>query len=271
MKSLGLLKDDAYTNLALILFDENPFAIKVAAFTGLSCTEFKDRREFTGSVFTQLEDAYDFIDRYNALHAYFNKLDRIDKRDYDESAIREALFSLVIHRDYTFSSSSLVKIFQDRIEFISLGGLCDGITKNDLMMEISVCRNKGLANVFYRLEYIEAYGTGIKKIMDAYKDEDMKPSFDITENVFKVTLPNRNIKREEKKNYDYDSVDLSTLSDEKVVLEVGKEKRFFTRKDIEDVLTLSSSSSIRLLKSMTENGKISRRNKGKRTVYYINK
>lgn len=49
------------------------------------------------------------------------------------------------------------------MEFVTLGGLLAGLELNDLMMGISVCRNPQLANVFYRLQLIEAYGTGIRK------------------------------------------------------------------------------------------------------------
>ena len=65
-------------------------------------------------------------------------------------------------------------MYEDRLEFTSIGGLVTGVTLEDVMMGISVCRNKRLANVFYRLELIEAYGTGIQKIMNAYQDQFYK-------------------------------------------------------------------------------------------------
>ena len=75
---------------------------------------------------------------------------RIDNRDYPEVAVREALLNCLVHRDYGYSSSILISMYEDRLEFTSIGGLVTGVTLEDVMMGISVCRNKKLANVFYR-------------------------------------------------------------------------------------------------------------------------
>ena len=64
------------------------------------------------------------------------------------------------------------------------------------MVGISVCRNQDLANVFYRLHLIEAYGTGMGKIMKAYEGMEEKPSIETTKNAFKIILPNINAKYE---------------------------------------------------------------------------
>lgn len=64
------------------------------------------------------------------------------------------------------------------------------------MVGISVCRNQELANVFYRLHLIEAYGTGMGKIMKTYEGMEEKPSIETTKNAFKIILPNINAKYE---------------------------------------------------------------------------
>ena len=71
-----------------------------------------------------------------------------------------------------------------------------GIDLEDVMAGISVCRNQNLANVFYRLHLIEAYGTGISKIIGAYVGEEKKPVIETTRNTFKIILPNINAMRE---------------------------------------------------------------------------
>ena len=86
----------------------------------------------------------------------FDKLLRIDRRDYPEEALREALMNLLVHRDYAFHASGLISVYTDRIEFVSIGGLLPGILLEDVMAGVSVCRNQNLANVFYRLRLIEA-------------------------------------------------------------------------------------------------------------------
>ena len=74
---------------------------------------------------------------------------RTDIRDYPEVAVREALLNLIVHRDYSFSTSALISIYEDRIEFVSVGGLVHGMELEDIMVGLSVCRNQNLTNVFY--------------------------------------------------------------------------------------------------------------------------
>jgi ATP-dependent DNA helicase RecG len=193
MAALGILNSDKiYTNLGLLLADQCAHSIKVAVFQDDSLRVFKDRREFEGSLFKQLNDAYAFIDLHNPIRATFDKLDRIDVRDYPEDALREALLNTIVHREYAMSSSILVKMFPSRVEFISIGGLLRGIELADILSGYSICRNPRLAAVFYRLRLIEAYGTGMPKIFQAYGDEAPAPDIQVTPNVFKITLPNVN-------------------------------------------------------------------------------
>lgn len=118
---------------------------------------------------------------------------RIDTRNYPEVAIREALINTLVHRDYSFSTAStLISIYADRIEFITLGGLLPGLELEDVTAGVSVCRNPNLAIVFYRLELIEAYGTGLQKIKGAYAGIPVQPQIQVTKNVFKLILPNVN-------------------------------------------------------------------------------
>lgn len=193
MRTLHLIgDDDTYTNLAFLLSEQCTHMIKLAVFEGSKKSVFKDRRELSGSLLEQMEEAFNYIDRYNRTRAEFSGLDRLDMRDYPPEAIREALLNAIVHRDYSFSGATLISIFEDRIEFVTIGGLVKGITLDDVKLGISVLRNQHLANIFYRLRLIEAYGTGILKINECYDDYDVKPLIETTGNAFKITLPNTN-------------------------------------------------------------------------------
>ena len=85
----------------------------------------------------QLEDVYNFLNIYNKTEAEFDGLRRTDKRDYPEEAIREALLNSIIHRDYLFSGSTIINVFDDHMEFISLGGLVSGISMEAIFMGAS--------------------------------------------------------------------------------------------------------------------------------------
>lgn len=192
-KSLGMIRTDgSFSNLALLLSDQCPHIIKIAVFQGSTKTLFKDRREFSGSVLKQLEDAFSFLDMYNHLHAEVHGLERIDTPDYPGDAIRETLLNVLVHRDYAMQSPALISIFDDRMEFVSIGGLVSGISYDDILLGISMCRNPRLSNVFYRLQLIEAYGTGIMKMHEGYRDFDVQPKIEVSTHAFKVTLPNVN-------------------------------------------------------------------------------
>ncbi len=265
MKTLGLMsRDGVYTNLALLLSDQCVHTIKAAVFEGCDQNEFKDRREFSGSLFKQMHDAYDYIDFRNQIHSSFDKLLRIDRRDYPEVALREALFNLLVHREYSFSASSFIRIFQDRIEFTSIGGLVGGVTLNDISMGISVCRNVKLANVFYRLELIEAYGTGISKIIKAYSAYGKAPKIETSDNAFKITLPNLNYQSRETQ-----AAPSHQNTPEEKVIALAESKGSITRKDVESLLNIKQSSSGRILKNLIQSGLLVREGSGKSTRYRL--
>ncbi len=260
-KSLGLIgKDGTYTVLALLLSDQNPYSIKLAVFDGESKNDFRDRREINSSVLKQVEDAYEFIDKSNRVRSEFSGLERTDRFDYPKEALREALLNCVVHRDYAFSGPILISVFDDRIEFVSIGGLVKGLKKEDIFLGISQPRNPKLANVFYRLRLIEAYGTGILKIKEAYSKTIQKPVFEITDNAFKIVLPNTNVHTKNDMAQTLSSTDMTILNS----IEAGK---LHTRKEIQDKTRFSQSTVIKALKKLEQNGLIIRKGNARTVVY----
>lgn len=274
MKTLHLIdKDDMYTNLALLLSEQCMHTIKLAVFEGSKKTVFKDRQELTGSLLNQLEEAFDYIERYNRTRAEFSGLDRVDMRDYPPEAIRETLLNAIVHRDYSFSGATLISIFENRIEFVTIGGLVKGITLSDVELGVSVLRNQYLANVFYRLKLIEAYGTGILKINESYDDYSVKPLIETTDNAFKVTLPNINFYTKEYKKNDT-SKTMKNISVNKKqerinsVLKLCRSKDGIVRKDVENALGISQATAILLLRELVNDGLLVREGKTKNLRYY---
>lgn len=258
LKLIG--EDKSYTNLALLLSDQCQHTIKFAVFDGTSKTTFKDRKEFSGSILKQLSDAYEYIDMFNHTKAVFNGLNRIDSKDYPSDAIREALLNAIVHREYGFSSSTLISIFDDRLEFVTIGGLVKGVTKNDILLGISVLRNKNLADVFYRLKLIEAYGIGVPKIHDCYEGISNKPSIEITDNAFKLTLPNI--------NYSKPLGNLSSLSEREInVLNLFKHNEHITRTMLEKELNCSQTTAITTLNLLVNKNLVKKIGKGNNTRY----
>ena len=259
MQTLKIISPDGlYTNLGLLLSDQCPHTVKAAVFEGTGQSVFKDRREFSGSLMRQLGEAYDYIDFHNQTHATFQKLLRIDTRDYPEVAVREALLNSLVHRDYSFRASTLISIYDDRIEFVSVGGLLPGLELEDLMMGVSACRNPHLANVFYRLQLIEAYGTGMRKIMGAYAEAASQPQIMTTSNAFKIVLPNVNFTATEAKKTTSigKEAPAASRSREDEVLRFLAEHPSITRKEAQALLGVSQSTAGRILKEMMDKGQI---------------
>ena len=193
--TLGMIhkNDGLFTNLAFLMSDQCQHSIKVAVFGDDENTTFKDSREFKGSIFKQIEEAFRYIMLNNRTSSVFKGLERIDKSDYPEAALREALLNSVVHRDYSYSGSIIININDKQMEFVSIGGLLPGLTADDIRSGISQPRNKNLAEVFHRLKLIEAYGTGIRRMYKLYENCPAQPRIEVTHNTFKMILPNMNV------------------------------------------------------------------------------
>ena len=191
-RALSITQNDIYTNLALLLSDQCPHTTKIAVFNDEFCTEFRDSKEFGGSVFKQFEDSINYLALCNKTVSTIKGVVRTDKQDYPEEAIREALLNALVHRDYSFSGSIIINVNDSKMEFISLGGLLPGLSTEDIRIGVSQPRNKKLAEVFHRLRLIESYGTGIRRIFKLYENCPIQPNIEVTANAFKMVLPNTN-------------------------------------------------------------------------------
>lgn len=268
-KTLGILnQDDIYTNLAFLISDQCNYSIKAAVFEGITQNQFKDRKEFSGSLFRQLNAVYEYIELHNQTHSSFEKLRRIDQKDYPDAAVREALLNSIVHREYAFHASNLISFYDDRMEVTSIGGLVGELTLNDIMLGVSFARNEKLANIFYRLEFIEAYGTGVRKIMDAYEKFEKKPLFEISDNAFRIVLPNCNYR----KAVDAEAISFNAggvLSDKDKVAQMGRTKGSFTRKDVESLLGVSQATGNRLIREMLNENTLVQIGSGKNIHYRL--
>ena len=257
-KSLGIvnINDDLFTNLGLIVSDQCNHTIKAAVYADEDNTSFIDHREFCGSVFSQIESAFEYIMLNNKTKSVFSGIDRIDKTDYPEEAIREALLNAVVHRDYGFSGSIIVNINSKSIDIISIGGLLPGLSREDIMNGISQPRNRNLAEMFHRLKYIESYGMGIRKIWSLYSDSSVKPLITVTPNSFRISLPNRNS----------GTVVISAVPNQyQAVIDHLKEQGSMTVEELQELLDIKRTRAYNLYKKMEAEGyiKVSGRGTGK--------
>lgn len=259
MKNLGILSSDSiFTNMGLLVSDLCKHSIKFAVFQGTDKLIFKDRKEFTGSLFEQLADAYKTIDFYNGTMASFHDLLRTDERDYPEDAVREALLNAIVHRDYSFSGSTLINLYANRLEIISLGGLVSGLSLKAAMLGASQPRNEKLANLFYRMKLIEAYGTGLSKIISCYKGLPVQPKFESVEGAFQVVLPNIHAQA------------LSGINEKYLpIIKLFENKKEITRADAEVALGSGTTYAVTMMKEMLDKNLIAKVGKGRLTRYVM--
>ena len=264
--ALGMVQNRLFTNLAFILSDQCEHTTKVAVFGDDANTSFKDNKEFGGSIFKQLEDTFDYLALCNKTTATFKGLERIEKTDYPEETIREALLNALVHRDYSFSGSVIINVNDKEIEFISIGGLLSGLSPDDIKVGISQPRNKKLAEIFHRLHLIESYGTGIRKIYNLYKNCAVEPRIEVTQNTFKIILPNMN-------NVDANnskSVSNTVLTPQMTMVlnQIGKNGQI-TEEEIMELLGIKHTRAYIITKQMRDMGVITVIGKGINKKYVV--
>lgn len=260
--ALGMVipQEQLYSNLALILSDQCPQTTKVAVFADEENTLFRDSREFRGSIFEQLEGAYEYLALCNKRKAVFKGLERIEKSDYPEQALREGLLNALVHREYALSGSIIINVNDKRIEFISLGGLMAGLSTEDICSGISQPRNKRLAEVFHRLRLIESYGTGIRRIFSLYSSCSEQPQIEVTPNTFKLILPNMNIFAPSKDREHSKQTD--------IILDYIEENGSISEADIQEILSVKKTRAYSLAREMVEKDLIYAEGRGEGKRYY---
>lgn len=193
-----LLATNAY---ALLTSDYFPFSkTQCAVFKGTDRAVFLDKREFTGPIYTQIEEAVDFVLRNIRLGATIDGLVRKEKYELPPEAIREMIINAHCHRNLLDESCIQVAVYDDRLEVTSPGGLYNGLTYEEVMNGHSKIRNKAIANIFSQMGLVEAWGSGIKRIFNAAKEYDLpEPKFQEFDNMFRVELFRNNSMTESEK------------------------------------------------------------------------
>ena len=258
LKTLNLYDDvNGFNNAAGLLADKNHFpGLDIVKF-GEDISIIQKRITFEN---TSVLDIYEkalsvFRDYYQ--YEVIQGADRKMVEKIPEAAFREAIANALIHRVWDVDSQIRVSMFDDRIEVVSPGGLPSGITEDEYLSgKLSVLRNRNLANVFYRLGFVEIFGTGITRIKQIYSEASVKPSFEVSENATQIVLPIY----EENANL---------TEDEKVVYKFLSKNIMKSMSEIAPYISFGKSKTTKLLKDMEQKGVITIEGKGKGTKYRI--
>ena len=184
---------------------------------------------------------------------------RMESYSYPIDAVREAIMNAFVHRDYTMSSDIKIEIFDDRLAISSPGSLPDGLTVEDIKQGANAKRNPILINALDKMNYIENYGSGIRRIYSLYKGFMRQPELIATHNLFTVVLY--------KMNYKLNTMELNRHMISIVqYLSNGKPA---SRQEIQDALDLQKSYTSELLSSLKKSGIIGSEGRGPATRYYL--
>ena len=258
LKTLNLYDDvNGFNNAAGLLADKNHFpGIDIVKF-GENISIIQKRSTFENiSVLEVYEKAIEvFRDYYQ--YEVIQGADRKKMEKIPEAAFREAIANALIHRVWDVDSQIRVSMFDDRIDIVSPGGLPSGITEEEYLSgKLSVLRNRNLANVFYRLGFVEIFGTGITRIKQLYAEALIKPDFEVSENAIKIVLPIF------EKNADL-------TQDEIVVYKLLSKTMLKPISEVAPYVPFGKSKTTKLLKEMCQKGVITVEGKGKGTKYII--
>ncbi len=261
MKNMGLVTTmGLYTNLAHILSDQNPFAIKIAVYKGNNKVEFLDKKELDNmSVFEQLHEIEKFLNLIIKVPAKIVGMKREEYPEYDISVLREVIINSIIHRDYDCFGPTLINIYEDKMEIVNIGGLVIGLSLEAIKKGRSSTRNPKLAQIFHRLGYIEAYGSGIPRMLAKYEKQDKKPHIEIIDNTFSVSLPK--MQTEQQRKY--------TTREEKIMVEFILENGGISREEFEQLIGCSKATAARKIKKYINEKVLRQVNVGRATYYEL--
>jgi len=255
LERLGLLKEGKLTNAAILCFSKRselhfPYAI-------LKCGRFRNgivsEREITGPLLSQVENGLEFlIEHLSFTHTIGENGKREEHYEVPIEALREALVNAVVHRDYEVASPIYVKVFDDRIEIVNPGKLLPPLTPEKLKQEHpSILRNPKIANIFFLYGFIERWGYGTNKMIEACVKNGLKePEFVEEEGFFKTIIYRRKLNEMEEK-----------------ILELVK-NGVNTSSLIAKKLKINERTARKYLSSLLSKGLIYRKKVGKKVFYY---
>lgn len=258
LRTFNLFNFEAgFNNAALIVSDQNTFpGIDVARF-GENINTIADRATFEGiSVIEQIDGACTMFERYYSVET-IEGARRTRHYSIPYEAFREAVANAVAHRTWDVNAKIRIAMHPDRIEISSPGGLSAGLGRDEYLKGfISQLRNPILANVLFRLNIIEMFGTGIVRIRSSYAEYEQKPEFNVSENAVRVTLPVTDARP-------------ALTSEEELVYQFVKEEGSTVSGQIVANFGFGKDKAVKLLRSLVEKRYVKKTGNGRGTRYRV--
>ena len=292
LNSFGLVNEEGHLTIAGSLFADGYQVYQSRVF----CTRWNgldkanglmdalDDQEFEGNIIYLLKAAMDFVKRNSKKMWKKGPVYRIEYPEYPERAVQEGIVNALIHRDYSVIGSEVhLDIYDDRLEIYSPGGMYDGtfVQNIDPYKVSSSRRNPVLADLFARMDLMERRGSGLRKIIEAYKfeenyKEELKPEFRSTESSFFTVLKNLNYSTENSDDKvaikSGDKVAIKNKNEQlEAIIEFANLCGEFKTADIEELLSIKSSRARLLISELVKIGKLESIGSNRNRRYHIKK
>ncbi|MDR1849816.1 MAG: putative DNA binding domain-containing protein [Zoogloeaceae bacterium] len=264
-----------FTNAGALFFRLNDEDI-MFRHAGIVCALYKgtdkayilDAKELNGDIVSNIDDAMVFLKKHLRVSYKIETLQRQNILELPEDALREAVVNAVCHRDYFEKGArAMVEIYDDRVDIVSPGGVCKGITRENFGT-VSITRNSVIASMLYRIGYIEQMGTGIMRMKNAAKAaKAAEPVFELAE-FFKVTFK-RNLTQSPAAS-DEQAIDKRLTSDKKRAIRAYIETHGkATVSEVATLLGLSKGRVRAILQEMANDGTVGKAGNNRYACYVL--
>src|SRR3989338_2543933 len=182
LRNLDLLDGGHMKNAGVLLFTHRiakffmGATVVCALYEGTDKHQIIDMKEFNADILSNFENALEYI-RSKLNTNFIIKMERTNRLELPEEALREALINAIVHRDYFSTGHIQVDIYLDRVEINNPGGLVKGLSRKDFG-KVSLTRNPLIMDLMLRIDKVEMVGTGIKRIRNAMKKYGLKVKFE---------------------------------------------------------------------------------------------
>lgn len=262
-------------------------ATQCGVFKGTTKEIFVDRREYTGPIWEQIDQAYQFVLRNIHMGATFEGIYRQDVYEIPPDAIRELIINAAVHRSYLDHGNTQIAVYDNRLEITSPGKIPMGQTLERMKEGYSQIRNEALACAFSYMNLIEHWGSGIPRIIGKVKAAGLRePEFiggevDLRINIYRGQINGTDFlqhsisgstaadKLPENRRETADKMPVS--EQEKLIYKFALENGFITTVQTTELLGIKQRRAREILVKMVNKKWLKKEGASRSTVYVINK
>lgn len=203
LSKLDLLNEGEPNNAAIMLFGKSVIGypqlrMRMARFVGTDKNEFRDNQQVTGNCFELLDAGMAFFLKHLNMSGKIVGFRREEHLEVPAEALRESLVNSLCHRQYEkYNLTVGIAIYDDRIEISNPGVFPPSITPESIKQpHDSYPYNLKIAQVLFKTTFLENWGSGAKRIIDACKVQNVpEPVWSVNGGFITVTFKRPNIEQ----------------------------------------------------------------------------